>query len=242
MRHVSSFFLRAAQPPSYWGHANNLPMKVGECSTMCTDTHPYIPADRTAQVIVKFQGPGGYAQQGFHFIKDTEWSNSDLGDLGSSMDTWVHSHLLPLMSGQVSYTGIQVTDLSDVSGGQFESFCTTGCTGGESGNVLPSNVTLAIKKITNLRGRSFRGRNYFYGLAEDQVSGDTVNSSVVTAIADAYGLLVGPDAMLTGATWAVVSYCNGKTWRTSAVVSSIIGVSVDDTIDSQRRRLKGRGI
>lgn len=209
---------------------------------MCTGTHDYIPADRTAEVKVMFQTPGGYAQNSFHFIKSTEWSSTDLDDLAHAMEDWVKGSYLPIVSGQVSYTGIVATDLSDSNGPQVELPCTSGCTGGNGSNVLPSNVTVAIKLTTPLRGRSYRGRNFFVGLTEDAVSGDTVASGTVTAIQDAWDSLVGIDAILTGAALAIVSYCQAGAWLTSAVVTTVTAASVENTVDSQRRRLKGRGI
>lgn len=209
---------------------------------MCTGPHPYIPADRTAQVALIFQGPGGMAENIFNFIKSTEWSVADVTEIATHMIAWWKTNCIHITSLDYTLVKAIATDLGDANGPQAEIPVTSGGQGTETTEAFPSNVTVAIKLITPLRGRSFRGRNYFVGLPSDASTGDTLDPAYVTAIHDAWATLVGPDSVMPDTELAIVSRCADHAWRTTAVVTSVTDLSVDNTLDSQRRRLAGRGV
>ena len=86
-----------------------------------------------------------------------------------------------------------------------------------------------------------RGRNYIVGLAEDVVSGNSVTPGFAAAVTAAYTALI----TATGAgpwLWVVVSrYSNGAP-RSQGLAQAVNAALLTDTnIDSQRRRLSGRG-
>jgi hypothetical protein len=119
--------------------------------------------------------------------------------------------------------------------------------GARSAAALPNNVCLTVSFRTTARGRSFRGRNYISGLAEDQVVLNTVDSGTLTDIRDGYQDLMSIAGAAT-VDWVVVSRFSGvdpdgdPVPRLSGLSTEISAVLiVDAIIDSQRRRLPTRG-
>lgn len=112
---------------------------------------------------------------------------------------------------------------------------------GTGGSVqLPNNVTLCIKWTTENRGRSFRGRTYHVGLTESQVTDNEVVAVAMGQFTTAYGALL---TDLATAGWPLViasRYANNQP-RITGVATLVTGFSIDPFIDSQRRRLPGRG-
>jgi hypothetical protein len=80
------------------------------------------------------------------------------------------------------------------------------------------------------------------GIPKTAITANTVDSLTVSGIAAAYNqLLVVADGL--GADWVVVSRFHDNAPRTAGVVSFINAATVvDATVDSQRRRLPGRGL
>ncbi len=112
-----------------------------------------------------------------------------------------------------------------------------------AGAGYPGGVTIAIKFATGLAGRSNRGRMYWPGIAESQATGNDLNSAVATAfVADVSDLFAGVNTDVT-AEHVVVSYCHNNAWRTTAESNLVTSyLLVNNDLDSQRRRLAGRGI
>jgi hypothetical protein len=74
------------------------------------------------------------------------------------------------------------------------------------------------------------------------VVGSTVTTSHANDIVAAYNQLLSPSPYVGTAVWSVVSTQHNKAPRTNAVVLPITNaLCVDTTVDSQRRRLPGRG-
>lgn len=109
---------------------------------------------------------------------------------------------------------------------------------------LPTDNALAVKKVTAGYGRSNRGRVYWpvWEVAmlssADHVS-TTARSAIVAALTDFQGDI---QTSSSPAKLSVLSTVTNKVPRSSGVAAEILSWSVFDTvIDSQRRRLVGRG-
>lgn len=107
----------------------------------------------------------------------------------------------------------------------------------------PGNVALVASFRTGLAGRSFRGRNYIGGIPENATVGNEVSGTFRAAIAAAYDILITPGGPFggEGAFWVVVSREANKLPRPTGVATRVLSVIVNETLDSQRRRLTGRG-
>jgi len=207
---------------------------------MCTGTHAFIPAPDTARVRMIYSQDAQTVMNVFYFTKSGGWDSGSLHDLADVVSAAWTTHMKVLQSNGLTLETIEATDVSVDAGAQYT--LSVGASGTHTAPALPNNVTWAIKFTSGLTGRSNRGRMYFLGLVEDQVDSNTVT------IAASSGILTGIEGFFAeiqadeDAFHVIVSYCNAGAWRTTAVTNEVSGYSYfDTTVDSQRRRLPGRG-
>lgn len=167
-----------------------------------------------------------------------EITADDLGDLGLDLGTWFDANVLPVLSPDFSMVSVTCIGQDSLTAPSVES--PFAGTGGSLGVAMPGNVCVTLKFNTEQRGRSGRGRNYISGLRELDVTGNAVASGVVADLVTAYNLLV--SAPPTGWEWVVVSHFLDKAPREFGFAQHVLAcTNVDLNVDSQRRRLTGRG-
>lgn len=131
------------------------------------------------------------------------------------------------------------TDLSQQGGPQ--SVRTVGEFGSVTGTGLPLNAAIVTTERTQLRGRSYRGRMYLSGLTTTQMNGENaVNTTFLTTLLGWWTALIAqfsPNNLV----WVVASKQHNKVVTDPAVTTVVTSVTIDPYIDSQRRRLFGRG-
>jgi len=209
---------------------------------MCTGTHPYIPAPNTVLLQLFYEQFGQRMENTLHYYKGGGWAPADLTDLAdAAIAHWI-SDLKPVTSNTVSFLGVKVTDLTTETSGTYETQPSTPQVGSLTGTAMPAGTTFAIKEQTAQRGRSAHGRVYHVGLVINQVSGNQLVATSADAIKDGWAALVFGIAVDVSAAPVVVSYCHLNVWRTTAVNYFVLVLRYTDLdIDSQRRRLTGRG-
>jgi len=205
----------------------------------------YIEVPGVAQVEVTALMAGQRTQNILHY-KMTGATNYDATEL-TRLATAIIAYF-----NQVSVKGlypatwqlieVRAIDLSQ----QFGPAVTVGAglpiTGTRAGSQLPNNCALVLTKRTALRGRSFRGRFYFGPLCEADVTDNTVSGAVVTSIlGNMAGLLDITDATTVHHFLQVVSRHAGGVPRTTGLPTQVSSLTSDGVLDSQRRRLPGRG-
>lgn len=160
-----------------------------------------------------------------------------LSNIAAFTHTWWESNIQTLQSDTLVLREIHVTDLTTAVSPTFTLAGDVNDFGGATLPSMPNSVSFAISFRTAGRGRSSRGRNYFCGLTESQVAGNTVAPSVVAALQAAYAaFLATVDA--TVYTWVVVSRFADGLPRTTGLTQPVTSVVItDSTVDSQRRRL-----
>lgn len=208
---------------------------------MCEGTHPYIPVINVAKAELQFLADGQKVENVFHFRNPVAWEASSLAFLANELKNWDTSHYSGARHADCILTGIKCTDLSSSSGAVVEVPIVPAHPGTiVAGQMLPNNVSLVIKWVTSQRGRSFRGRTYIPGLGSTMVLLSSPTAAMVTI---AVGVASALWSMASVQNWdlVVVSYCNNKAWRTTGVSTKITSYAVEGTLDSQRRRLPGRG-
>lgn len=161
--------------------------------------------------------------------------------LAGILETWWETYMAPTLSQGISLHEIYITDLTSANSFTVTHTVSPVIPGTVANAVLPNNVALAVSFRTAQRGRSYRGRNYICGLAENQVTDSTVNGAVSTALIGAYNQFkIALDAEIYE--WVVVSRYSAGQPRTNGIATPVTAVAVVDlTVDSQRRRLPGRG-
>lgn len=119
----------------------------------------------------------------------------------------------------------------------------TGVVGEQTGDQLPNNCTMAVHFATGAAGRSRQGRNYVPVLDRDDVVGNFIDSGWAANVVTAYSELIFPGSYVPdGWIWVVVSRMQGGVRPPEGEFHEILSVSVVDlVVDSQRRRLPGRG-
>jgi hypothetical protein len=184
-----------------------------------------------------------------YFESGSTVTQASIVTLLNALHAWWAANLQPLLPLAVSLAEMQGTDLTSATGPQATLTPAVAELGAVNSPQLPNNVSLAVSFRTALRGRSFRGRNFYPALWEQGVDENTVQPTIVAAIHGAYtALITDAGVAAAGYDWVVVSRFSGVTSAgvpipRSAGISTPVTtvVIVDPTIDSMRRRLPGRG-
>lgn len=209
---------------------------------------PFVPVENTALVEIRMLSQGQQVENTLWFELATEIDSVSLGALLDAVHLWWSSDIAPLTSSRVEVTEYVGTDQTTATAIQVSLPGDVTDVGGNTPNAMPLGTTFVVSFRTNLRGRSFRGRNYVVGLTEDQVDGNSLEAGVGELWRAAYENLIGVAAGVDWS-WVVASRFSGvsgspptPTPRVAGLTTPVTSVVVvDDFIDSQRRRLSGRG-
>lgn len=149
----------------------------------------------------------------------------------------------PDLPSDVSIQSIFYRSMQSQNAIQLEVSLAPGINGTALGDPGPNQNTFCVSLRSTSAGRSARGRLYWLGLSEDQYQINTLTNAARTAIVEnVEALRAGLAAIQRPLT--IVSFISNGAPRPGGpvyfVVSSVL--SVDAVIDSQRRRMPGRGI
>lgn len=163
----------------------------------------------------------------------------------AAVHTAVISDLVPMSAPEIIYNQVGFEDVRTVPFGGVV-LSTTPVPGGGSygGSSLPSDVCIAVKKSTATLGRSGRGRWFWpVGNAAALVRPDELGPAVMTNILLALTNFQATVEAISGTPhMGIVSYRTGGAPRSAGQFERITGWSFSDSfVDSQRRRLLGRG-
>jgi len=200
----------------------------------------FIPVADTAKVAITMLQRGQRLVNVFHFTKAGGYTTeAEVNDLAGNFATAWIANIAPLQANTVTGLTVTATDLS-VDGGAGAEIAIV-YTGGGGGGDLPTNCTISVKWNTGHAGRSYRGRTYFVGMVVGAVVGDDISGAYGTSLTTAFDALL-DDMAGFGDTMCVVSYYHLGVPRAAGLVTPITNSSLADLhIDSQRRRLAGRG-
>lgn len=179
----------------------------------------------------------------FHFkLTAGEWDAAGLNSLCEAVWNWYHDNIRPIQTNiavMIRCTAVSLQSSTAASG----AYSATPAAGAVSSPYVPNNVALVATLRTALRGRSYRGRFYLGGIPQAQLSGANyiADSYAATFRTAMLALMTDADIAALEATWGVVSLRHDNAARSTGVFTPITTVDVDPTIDSQRRRLPGRG-
>ena len=206
---------------------------------------PKPPTAHTAKIAIGWQYLGQQLETIFCVEDPTDSIFSDPETFLNAIKPFVISDLIPHMFSNLTFNMLGFEDIRTVPFGGTSIGISPPVAGGltSSGN-LPGNVCLAIKKNTGGLGRSHRGRTYWpitdiAALA----TGDTVQSAYAAAVQGALlSFQADVEGIVVGSAFGIVSYFLNKVLRTNGLFQRVTEWSLTDmVIDSQRRRLPGRG-
>jgi hypothetical protein len=161
-----------------------------------------------------------------------------------SLNNWWVFNALSRLPPAYQFSEIYGYMLDAPDSAAFTSSVGAGALGTRGGAAMPNSTTLAFKFSTNRRGRSYSGRNFWPLFVEGDVFNNTVSDFIADSIVSMYSQLIvlDPNSFPAGWTWVVNSRYNGNEARLVGFSEPITSVGTSDRIiDSQRRRLPGRG-
>lgn len=168
---------------------------------------------------------------GVHFLGTP--TVTDLDGILAVFQTSYAGIVLPL-SNFISYNTFTARYLGDPAGPESTLFVSGGMAGGGSGPCEPGNVAFCVSLRTAFAGRRFRGRKYFSGIPTSMQVENTVDNAFGDAMVAAVQDLIS-NLATNGTPLAIISNTG------LAVTDVVAAIATDYYIDSQRRRLTGRG-
>lgn len=208
----------------------------------------FVPVPNTVAVDVIYDWDSQTVENTLYFAKEGAWTAADLVSLLNTISTTVQSTLLPLLSNTLKLVRLtaQVIEAAD---GLFQLLnVSPPATGSGGDRPVPNNVSYAVQFKTGQAGRSFSGRNYVPGILEEDVTSNDLNAGTRVGLLDFYTTL-GAATAADGFIHVVVSRYSGIDPTTKKPIPRVEGIATDVTayttydavVDSQRRRLPGRG-
>jgi len=205
----------------------------------------FVPCARTVHLEAVGNLLGQACETAFHWVTNEVISEEFLSDACDVLDLWLRGTLESHVSSHLAFTKVIATDLSSQNGPSYIKTLEANSGGVTEATGLPSNVALAVKHNTLKRGRSYRGRNYLMGIPiAAQVNGDadTITVAYVSDYLLDYGILVTDlNAFDSDGYLCVASKFHNGNPRTLGEITPVVSFSINDQLDSQRRRLRGRG-
>jgi hypothetical protein len=203
---------------------------------------PFVPSPGVAEVRLQYLWDQQQVENVYHVFRGNGWDQNGLTQIADTFKNWWLNDLAAYVATEVQLQRVLATDISVQNGQSVESSSGLPLGGVLSSPALPNNVTVAVKWGTGLAGRSFRGRSYHVGLTEDGVTANQLNLARKNQLNGAYDALrTALDNVALGVEFCVLSKYANNAPRTAGICTPISGVAIDTTIDSQRRRLPGRG-
>lgn len=202
----------------------------------------FIPAPNIVRVELRATKEGQFVENRFHVNCFHTPTTTDLANIGSVVTTIALGDWLPLLPSNLALREIVLTSLQTENDIQLIGPFEAGTVGTASGDPLPNNNSLCISLRSGFTGRSARGRLYWMGLTESQVTQSSVNSTPaedIRAAVDSIRTTLDTNSYAL----TIVSYFTNGDPRVGGPVYFEVNACtlVDTVIDSQRRRLPGRG-
>lgn len=167
-------------------------------------------------------------------------SIADMVALGVMVNDYWEGNIVQWLSQDYSFLGCVVTLQTSVVSPAVN-VPVTGVSGTIAEDSMPGGTCLAVKFSTAGRGRSSRGRNYISGIPAVNTSGNQVSGVFAGNITVGYNQYFSSD-IAADWMWVVVSHQTAGAPRAAGLPQEVINASVSDlNLDSQRRRLTGRG-
>ena len=202
----------------------------------------FIPAPNVLQARMRYNWGAQLIENTLYFVGSAGVTVALANSLGAALVTWWNTNFKPITSNLMALDQVYISDLT--ANNSFTVAYSTGLplVGANATEALPFNVAYCVSFRTANRGRSGRGRNYVAGLTEAQQAASVIAAGTRTTIVTAYQGLVGAGTFVAGLQFCVVSRFTNNAPRVTALIQPITNVTtIDDILDSQRRRLPGRG-
>lgn len=210
---------------------------------MCEGTRPFIPVAGVFKVQLIYSLFAQRIENVFNVRSGGGVLTADADRIEAVFANWWTTSMRNQVTSSASLVTI-ILDALDAASSLHKEY-TSGWTapGLMGGTPFPGGTTTSVKLATGIRGRSYRGRIYWPGLTVNQVTNGLLTTTARDAIATSVNLLrTSLAADVASDRLVVVSYCQDGAWLTNGVATEITSASAHLLVDSQRRRLIGRGL
>lgn len=166
-------------------------------------------------------------------------ADTDLQQAAADGFGWWTSFLKGALNQGTTLREILATDMTAQGAPQYRQVVNQA--GTNVGGVVPLNSAIVVSHRTAKRGRSYRGRTYISGWPVTQLqTANTLVGSTATAFANGFASL---RTTLDGHGFdqIIATKQHNGAVVSPAEVNEVIASIVDTALDSQRRRLTGRG-
>jgi len=203
---------------------------------------PFIPAPNIVEVQWRTTFAGQETMNRIHVDVLGAPSADDVQNLATECGNWWTGNVQDLVPPDLELREVYAKSIATQPGPEATFTAGLPAAGLLGQPALPSNCSICASLRSGETGRSARGRWYWQGLTENQVAGNVVASGTQTDILAALFNLKG---VISGAgfLWVIVSFYSNNVVRPGGPVYFPVNTitMVDGFIDSQRRRLPGRG-
>jgi len=209
---------------------------------------PFVPVPNTLMVETVFEQGGQIVENTSYWERPDGWSLEVVQGFIGAVRTLIQEELMPLLSTTIQLVRLVGTLLDAADALSYTLTVSPPFGGSAAGTALPNGSSYTISFLTAGRGRSNRGRNYIAGIpVTGTVDNNHVDPDFRTGLLSFYESLRAL-GVPSSTFMVVVSRFSGVDGdgkpipREVGVTSTITSFATfDDVLDSQRRRLPGRG-
>lgn len=203
---------------------------------------PFVPFDNVAQFNVRATFQGNKWENVLNFENDAEVIDPELLVAGATilLNSWV-TNMIPHLSSSYTLREVYAVDLTTSTSETATAALTTPVNGAQGGTAAPGSAALVLTHRSTKRGRSFRGRTYIGGFNNSIINGNLFDATFAASILTGFEAIKADMAELSWR-FGICSRKSGGAFRTTGVFTTVAASVIRDLdVDSQRRRLNGRG-
>lgn len=175
--------------------------------------------------------------------RTTPWTQAQVVEAGNKAAAFWELDLLPLLSNTLFINEIRTRVMAPNVA--LQSILPVVLQGGDVNEPVPNNVALCVTLSTGFAGRAARGRMYLGGIPGQRVVINEITTAYAELVNDAFQAGLISRYANTGTTdmdVVIYSQFEDNQLRDQARLTVVTEAAVRDrTVDSQRRRLPGRG-
>lgn len=201
----------------------------------------FIETSLTARCSLEFHYLGQLCVITLWFQADVDFDVDMLEALADALIDWVIDDLIGNLSNALVFDGVRATAQHSESAPSIFNPAPASTVGAQTGASQSPQTAAVVSFRTDQRGRSYRGRNYLPGIPDTQLlNPGNLTGTAMGLLALSYAALEDVESLLD-VTHVVTSHYTGGAARPSGVNTPITEYSVDQPLDTQRRRSWGRG-
>lgn len=196
----------------------------------------FIPLPNGVKIEIKYRKNGALVVNVMWATLTVTLELAVLSDIAQTVATWWSTTRDDQCATSIALEEVVVTDWSVTDGLQYNHIVSPAAPGTNAGADLPSNVAAVVSLYTGYSGRSFRGRQYWAGLPDTALSGNTIQTAYLAVMVADMGQLI-TDLLTVGAVVVVASFRHNNAPRVTGVATTVIDWGGDNVVDTQRRRI-----